>query len=879
MYLMRFMLNRGNNALLRYNLYHLYPQTPLGWAMNRERVSQLLQSFKFDDLFIDELGWDNVAQTQTISIKDKAYRLSAVARKRDFAVFACDTLPDYATRGKIENELSKLFRENLVIFYNPEKTEQCWLWTKREIGKPIGRRERFYRVGNEGEPILQALGGIEFTLDEEEGITLVDVTGRIRANFDMERVTKKFYEHFKKEHDTFMGFIDGIPDEDLEEWYASVMLNRLMFLYFIQNKGFLDGKKDYLQHHLKKSKGNFYTDFLLPLFFEGLSEVTKTPETRALLGDVPYLNGGIFMPHSIEERYKGKLNIADEAFKKIFSFFEGYQWHLDERPLKKDNEINPDVLGYIFEKYINQKQMGAYYTKEDITEYISKNTILPFIFDQAQKDCAIAFEGDHSIWRTLRDDPDRYFYEAVKKGSNEKLPEHIAKGVSDISQRELWNTPTPAEYGLPTEIWRETVARRQRYHEVREKITSGEVRSINDFITYNLDVRQFAQDVIENTESSDLIKAFWKGVTSVTVLDPTCGSGAFLFAALNILEPLYEACLERMRAFVADSLALSLQGQGRTKPPRYPEFEAIIAQVNEHTNEKYFVYKRIILNNLYGVDIMEEAIEICKLRLFLKLVAQEDDPKKIEPLPDIDFNIRVGNTLVGFATETEIDPPLSRGFRIYNPKEVLAQLETMTGSLRTFRELQLDGSVNAQDMKEIKKRIHTIKTAMIEALDNALMQEYGLNDLESFRRTHKPFHWYAEFYNVLANGGFDVIIGNPPYVEYSKVRKEYTILGYKTESAGNLYAFVMEQSLKLSQEKVRFGMIIPHSAFCTDRMEGVMGLFENKNISWFSSYDIRPAKLFVGVDQRLAIYLTGYSELNSKYSTRYVTTQPPQNVA
>ena len=57
-----------------------------------------------------------------------------------------------------------------------------------------------------------------------------------------------------------------------------------------------------------------------------------------------------------------------------------YQWHLDERPLRNDNEINPDVLGYIFEKYINQKQMGAYYTKEDITDYISKNTIIPSPF-------------------------------------------------------------------------------------------------------------------------------------------------------------------------------------------------------------------------------------------------------------------------------------------------------------------------------------------------------------------------------------------------------------------------------------------------------------------------------------------------------------------
>ena len=62
--------------------------------------------------------------------------------------------------------------------------------------------------------------------------------------------------------------------------------------------------------------------------------------------------------------------------------------------------------------------MGAYYTKEDITEYISKNTVVPFLFDKAKEKCKIAFEGERSVWDLLKDDPDRYFYDAVKKGIN-----------------------------------------------------------------------------------------------------------------------------------------------------------------------------------------------------------------------------------------------------------------------------------------------------------------------------------------------------------------------------------------------------------------------------------------------------------------------------
>ena len=109
-----------------------------------------------------------------------------------------------------------------------------------------------------------------------------------------------------------------------------------------------------------------------------------------LIGDIPYLDGGIFDMHELERDYP-EIEISDQAFERLFNFFDDYDWHLDEHPLRADNEINPDVLGYIFEKYVNQKQMGAYYTKEDITGYIAQNTVIPRLFDMARKDCAIAF--------------------------------------------------------------------------------------------------------------------------------------------------------------------------------------------------------------------------------------------------------------------------------------------------------------------------------------------------------------------------------------------------------------------------------------------------------------------------------------------------------
>lgn len=182
------------------------------------------------------------------------------------------------------------------------------------------------------------------------------------------------------------------------------------------------------------------------------------------------------------------------------------------------------------------------------------------------------------------------------------------------------------------------------------KLVEGEVHEINDLITYNLDIWQFAQDAIQNSEGPELLRAFWKAIEKVTVLDPTCGSGAFLFAALRILEPLYAACLDRMQAFVDESgPETAARSSGK-----YSDFRTILGRVREHHNRDYFILKSIIINNLYGVDIMEEAVEIAKLRLFLKLVSQVGTSDQIEPLPDVDFNIRAGNTLVGFATYDEV---------------------------------------------------------------------------------------------------------------------------------------------------------------------------------------------------------------------------------
>lgn len=869
-------------------------------CLNKTKILELLSQNKLKELFTQHLGWNNFNQTMPVQVEGITYTLNGIVEKEGFAIYELINSSSepikYALRKKISNKLAKIQLEHLIVF--TEKNEQVWQWIKRATkSSPAVTRSEIYNPATQsGEKLYQKLEKLFFGWDD---YTITDVTQRINDSLNKDKVTKKFYEEFRKNKDSFTKFIEGMTETVDKEWYSSLMLNRLMFIYFIQKKGFLNNDLNYMRNKLNEiqdKKGNdkfysFYREFLLVLFHEGFArELDKrSVETMQIIGKIPYLNGGLFDLHELERKYSD-IKIPDSAFEKIFDFFDKYDWHLDDRPVSDDKQINPDVIGHIFEKYINQKQMGAYYTKEDITEYISKNTIIPFLFEEAKKKCEVAFKENSYIWRMLKDNPDKYIYDAVRKGCEKPLPEYIEKGIKDVSQRTEWNTPTLEEYALPTEIWRETVERRNRYFEAKSKLENGEINSINDFITYNLDIRQFVEDIITNAESPDVVKAFYytiaghigeksneKEIPAMSILDPTCGSGAFLFAGLNILEPLYDACIDKMYDFKHE------------KPDLYKEFDSILADIEKHPNREYFIYKSIILNNLYGVDIMKEATEIAKLRLFLKLAScAEVDYKKenfgLEALPDIDFNIRAGNSLVGFANYDEVKYAVEHN-------NLTGQMNLLSGNTmdiidekaqkvalayRRFKDTQLLSGTH-DELVKTKKYLQQRLDDLNSELNIYMAKKYGIdteneNAYKQWLSTHEPFNWFVEFYDVIHNrGGFDVIIGNPPYVEYNdKIKKIYTIQGFKTEECGNLYAYCMEIACKLLNTNSNFGMIIPVSLGSTPRMEPLRKVIAATNGAiYYSNYADRPSCLFSGVHQILSICILNKNNSNTLFSSGF----------
>lgn len=673
-------------------------------ALNFGHIKRELDLFNFRELF-NMLGWNPPPsrRAETVEAEGVAFTLTQVAELGGVMVLEA-TAPDAAipnakVRRALHKQVGERHLENLLIFVDGGRTQSLWAYAKREGNRTVYRDHPFVR-GQPGDLFIGKLSGIIFDVkdfDAAGNVSVLEVAARLKNALDVERTTKKFYTEFQAQHLAFVELIAGIPDARERRWYASVLLNRLMFVYFLQRKGFVDGgNMDYLRDKLaatKRAGKNFYADFLRPLFFEGFAKPAehRTPEARALLGTIKYLNGGLFLEHTVEQN-NSDIAIPNEAFENLLSLFTRYSWNLNDLPGENDDEINPDVLGYIFEKYINQKAFGAYYTRPEITEYLCEQTI------------------------------NRLVLEAVN--------------VPQVVQ----NRP-----GLP-----------QRKH----------FDSVADLLL-NLDAALCRQLLLET-------------LPNLSLLDPACGSGAFLVAALKTLINIYSAVVGKIE-FLNDP---TLKGWLETAR-------------RDHPSLSYYIKKRIITDNLYGVDLMEEATDIAKLRLFLALVASADKVEQLEPLPNIDFNILPGNSLLGLTRvdKAEFDKRDAHGnvqTAIFgSPYE--RTVEDVNRRIAAYKQ----NDAYAENLTKAREDIRTLKRDANDTLDTLLLDRFWAQKIQYEAATWddaknkegkprkrpltdedirvlSPFHWGFEFHKVLQErGGFDAIITNPPWDILKPNAKEF----------------------------------------------------------------------------------------------------------
>jgi hypothetical protein len=486
------------------------------------------------------------------------------------------------------------------------------------------------------------------------------VLGSVEEVFSLKEITKSFYHDFAEIfQEELQNSIHGLENEDENlTSHTQLVVNRILFLMFVQEKGWLDGDKKYIQNKYKDAKAQnmgIYEEFFKPLFFEALN--TEGIPQNDFIGKVPYLNGGLFEKKEIE----AGVSIDDEFFDVLLSpdkneygvpkgFLLRYKLSLSEsNPAEQELVVDPEFIGRIFEMFMQSEERsekGAFYTPKEVTQYMSKNALKQYLLEEF---------------------PDK---EA-----------EISNLVSDF--------------------------------EVSENLHEDEIKDIR-------------------TE-----------IKSVDVVDPAVGSGAFI---ISMLEELTE---------ITESLNNALG----------------------YEEDRFNLKEEFISRSLYGVDIDPSGIELCKFRTWLHLMQDLNDIGLDEflkhndkyALPNLGFKFFVGNSLSGDFKPTKIRSVLDN---IGGEKTGGESMQTTIGARHTGTRDLSDIVDEVDNKREEYLDAHGEKKNKLEVeLGNLIKEIDGLIDWESSdfwmdtvaETEEDSFKWSVNIPEVILDGGFDIVIGNPPY--------------------------------------------------------------------------------------------------------------------
>jgi len=245
---------------------------------------------------------------------------------------------------------------------------------------PLLTRAWFCQVTGR-EALLQKISHLEIPVNEEGDLSIFGVTTRAQAAFDVDKVTKKFYERFKQEHAVFLNFIKGITSQQTGNGMHRSCLTGSCSAISSSAKAFLMAISNifvtawYLQEKKGKTNSSVSTGIFSWAFHEGLGKREHSGELDALIGKVPYLNGGFFDIHKLEQN-NPEIDIPDKAFEKSSTFSMTTTGTLMKDLYATTRKSTP-TFSVTFLRIYQPETDGRYYTKEDITGYISKNTLFP----------------------------------------------------------------------------------------------------------------------------------------------------------------------------------------------------------------------------------------------------------------------------------------------------------------------------------------------------------------------------------------------------------------------------------------------------------------------------------------------------------------------
>jgi len=530
------------------------------------------------------------------------------------------------------------------------------------------------------------------------------VLDELKEAFSVDALSKEFFDEYHRHYDIIVKELERQGNSGaLYHDYVKKMLGRIVFLHFLQKKGWLNGNQTFLRDLFFMQpldrRADFLEKVLEPLFFGIFNTETVQRERlffdrhwdKQLLEDwsiLPYLNGGLFEEDAVDKLH---IKLPVSLFEALFTFLASYNFTVDENdPDDAEVGVDPEMLGKIFESLLeDNKAKGAFYTPKEIVRYMCKESLIAYLSSCVSKSPCPTANGGNNL-QDLQD------FASETSRSIRRIVEH---------------------------------------HEMQPELEPY-------------------RDILD------------AALRNVKICDPAIGSGAFPMGLLNELWRCREALAIREANNLQD-LQDFVSAASRSK-----------------------LKKEIIENNIYGVDIERGAIDIARLRFWLSIVVDAEEP---EPLPNFDYKFMQGNSLIesykgidlsrisnrlrgGQSKSTQLLLGLDSDFSKKNLQRLMRDYFSVTDHKQK-------ASMRQAINDEVKRLITDFiggTAADLDRLDPSANQDF--------------FLWHTWFKDIFDNGGFDIVIGNPPYVV---VEANGKYGDYETESCYDLYAYFFERAVKL----------------------------------------------------------------------------------
>ena len=700
-------------------------------------------------------------------------------------------------------KIMETYSSAFIIFHYEDSDSWDWRFSFcQKDDKEATEAKRYTFLLGKGQSCRTAAENFQKLIDKHGNINRDDI---VKA-FDVEALSKEFFDKYKAKYEKFCNYIyDNRNDETLfghefAEWdeklirdYVKKLLGRIVFLHFLQKKGWLgvpvdkqwgEGDTQFMRNLFKastqKQKDNYLDLVLEPLFAGALN--TQRPNDIFDLNvegfrttRIPYLNGGLFERDALDEP---KSTFPASYFEDLFEFFYQYNFTIDENdPNDAEVGIDPEMLGHIFENLLeDNKDKGAFYTPKEIVQYMCRESLIAYLTTCVMK----------------------------KQGENHKPEDKIKESV-----RNLLNKPE------------EIVPNMKKNH-------------FEDFGSY---------------------------IRNVKICDPAIGSGAFPMGLLNELV----RCRVFINAWAKDDKGNLLEG----------DYAALKTE--------------IISNNIYGVDIEKGAIDIARLRFWLSIIVDERTP---HVLPNFDYKFMQGNSLIptfdgkfiNLDTKSQkhinVEAMKKEKQHLYELKQkyykaggedkhelnvqikdtILKLISRQLGyeSRAWYQHNAVQGTLSFDDVEtmsfqEVRQSLPEDKLQSI-ALAESLHAKLNDSSIPVAERSQVDIHffdWRIMFTEVFDNGsdGFDIVIGNPPYITMTKNNTDNSLLKLYIDNfisikkcySKNIYTLFIELGIcSLLAPSGNISFIIPEGVFKTRSYADCVSMMNNNGdllfYSTFSNY-------------------------------------------